>query len=843
MRKTNLNDEDLSNAIEEALNGKSSTDTKKDADDSKSNKSKKRKKQKKIKSYIGRVLDNKKNRPVALTVLAFPFAFILDILRIIKNFIICLVVALIILGVIGAAIVWTEVKPTVVEYKDFADKVVDESSYSDFKLTESSYIYDTDGNTLAKLKASMDSEYLSYDDIPSEVVDAFIAVEDRTFWENPGIDLKGIIRVGTRYLKTKGVEEHGASTITQQLARNIYLTHEVSIERKGKEMLIAMGLTKKYTKKEIMEFYCNDICFANAYYGIQAAAKGYFNKDAKDLTLSQIAYLCSIPNSPEYYDPYKNPDRALKRRDKILNDMKELGYITDDECEAAKAEAITIEKPTYTFNDYMTTYATDCAVRYLMKHDGFEFKYKFKDNNEYTEYNTKYSQSYSDEKNKLYTGGYKIYTSLNPTVQQSLQDTLNNQLAFDGEVNEATGIYALQGAITAYDNNTGKVIAVVGGRSQDSDSQTYSLNRAYQSFRQPGSTIKPLVVYTPALMNGFTPDTTVFNIDVTEAKKPGVNAQTLSGKAMTLRKALEHSKNGVAWQVFDKLGPENALKFLNDMEFSKICPDDYNDAAALGGLTYGTNTVEMAAAYATIENHGEYREATCLVSMLDRDGKEIYNAEEAKPVYEAKAADTMVDMMKGVLTKGTAVKLGWYKDTEMVAACKTGTTNNSKDGWLCGFTPYYTVAVWVGYDTPKELDNLYGATYPGQIWKESMLKLIEGKEIKNDFEKDDYSGEDDESYDDFEMSDDLPEYAYDTYMKGRSDDEVLSSGYTVHDYRKDRVTGETVQNLISDMYNISDSERLQELYDTGRNIIDTIYSRKYKDEMQKKLDAAFNSQK
>lgn len=803
----------------------------------------KKTKKKKIKSYIGRVLAHKKEKPLPVTILALLIAFILDILRIIKNLIVSLFVVILICGIAVVIIALIKIEPIYKEYNEFATNIVENSTYDDFKLTESSYVYDSDGNVLAKLKADIDSEYLKYEDIPCEVIDAFVAVEDRTFWDNPGIDIKGLIRVGLDAVKTKGEEVHGASTITQQLSRNIYLTHEVSLERKAKEMLIALKLTDKYTKEDIIEFYCNDICFANTYYGIQAASRGYFNKDVNELSLSQIAYLCAIPNSPEYYNPYKNPERALERRDKILGDMLELGFITKTDYNKAINEEIIIEQPTYEFNDYMTTYAVDCATQYLMEMNNFEFKYKFEDMDEYNEYNEKYLEEYALAKNQLYSGGYKVYTSLDSNVQSNLQEILDSQLNFDEEINEATGIYELQGAITAYDNYTGKVIAVIGGRSQETDSKTYSLNRAYQSYRQPGSTIKPLVVYTTALMNGYTPNSVVYNINVSEAKKKGVDVQSLTGDMMTLRSALEQSKNGVAWQLFDKFGANTCMTPLNEMRFSQICPDDYFNAAALGGLTYGVSTVEMAGAYATLENHGTYRQTTCIVSILDRDGNDIYVEPEEIQVYTARAADTMVDMMKGVLTNGTAAKLGWYRSTDMVAACKTGTTNGCKDGWLCGFTPYYTVAVWVGYDKPRVMNNLYGSTYPGNIWKESMLSLIEYEDIITDFEQADYElyGEDEEE---FMMVDDLPEYAYEMYLAGRDDSEELSSGYTVYDYRKDRVIGESVQEVISNIYNLPQGDsQLDTLYNQGCAIINTIYSRKYTAEMQSQLDTAYNSKK
>ena len=804
----------------------------------------KKHKKKKIKSYIGRVLAHKNDWSTPVVILALLAAFVLDILRIIKNLIVSIFVVLMIAGFIVAIVGWIKIEPIYSEYNRFATQAVENSTYDDFKLTESSYVYDSDGELLAKLKADMDSKYLKYEDIPVEVIDAFVAVEDRTFWDNPGIDIKGLIRVGVDFIKTKGEEMHGASTITQQLARNIYLTHEVSIERKAKEMLIALKLTDKYSKEDIIEFYCNDICFGNAYYGIQAASIGYFNKDVSELSLSQIAYLCAIPNSPEYYNPYKHPERAVERRDKILGDMLEMEFISNYEYNKAISEEIVIEKPTYEFNDYMTTYAVDCAVHYILELDNFSFRYNFEDMDDYEAYNSRYLAAYADAKNKLYSGGYKVYTSLDSTVQANLQNILDEQLSFSKEINEATGSYDLQGAVTAYDNMSGKVIAVIGGRSQEEPSQTYSLNRAYQSYRQPGSTIKPLVVYTPALMNGYKTTSTVFNISISEAKKKGVDVQKLTGDMMSLRSALEWSKNGVAWQIFDKLGADECMSYLNEMEFRQICPNDYFNASSLGGLTYGTTTVEMAGAYATLQNHGTYRQPTCIVSMLDRNGVDIYKEPEEKQVYSARAADNMVDMMKGVLTRGTAAKLGWSRASGgMAAAAKTGTTNDCKDGWLCGFTPYYTVSVWVGYDKPRVMSNLYGATYPGNIWKASMLSLIEDKELIKDFEEADYElyGEVEEE---FVMSDDLPEHAYELYLPGRSDDEVLSDNYTVYDHRKDRVIGEKVQEIISQIYNLPQGDsQLESLYNQGCSVVDTIYGRRYTAEMQSQLDAAYNSKK
>ena len=802
---------------------------------------KKKKRKRRNKSYIAKVLNNKDNIVIPLLVLMFLGAFILDVLRIIKNFLITIFLLCIIMGCIAFFIVWVKIEPYYTEYKEFATKVVDESNIETFRPEESTYIYDSSNNLLAKLRGNQDSVYLEYNDIPPVVIDAFVAVEDRSFWDNPGIDIKGLIRVGVNAIKTKGDEVHGASTITQQLARNIFLTHEVSLERKGKEMLISLELTKKYSKREIMEFYVNNICYANAFYGLEAASNGYFNKSSSELTLSQLVYLCAIPNSPEYYNPYKYPEIAISRRDKILGDMYELDLISKSEYDEAISEEITIEKPKYEFNDYQSTFAIDCATRYIMKENGFEFRYSFEDMTDYNNYKKDYDEAFETAKYNLVTGGYKIYTTLNSYIQEEMQMVLDEQLAFDNEVNEENGIYALQGAITVVDNETGKVVAVVGGRSQEENNEVYSLNRAYQSARQPGSTIKPLAVYTPALTLGCTPNTTVFNISIDEAKKKGVDVQTLSGEAMTLRSALEKSKNGVAWQIFDKITPKYGLSFMEKMQFSTLCPNDYFNATSLGGMTYGVTTVEMAGAYATLANHGYFREPTCINKILDKDDNDIYRNSDEIAVYPEKEADTMVDMMTGVLKVGTAAKLNWYKSTDMVAACKTGTTNDSKDGWLCGFTPQYTVSVWVGYDQPRTLNNLYGATYPGQIWKECMLKLIEGFEPITEFDKT-------EAYYElsYEHSELLPESAYDLYLPGRSDDELLSDGYTVLDYRTDRVIGEQIPAIISQLYNLDRNDpnyltNLASVYSQGCSVINTVYSQKYKAELQTQLDAAYNS--
>ena len=399
-----------------------------------------------------------------LGILFRPLLKVLKILM--RTLAVAFVLAIVLCIVVGV----TKIYPLYTEYRQMAEQVVDESTPDTFRLQESSYIYDVNRDVIAKLTMDEDSYYLPYDEIPEYAIQAFVAVEDRTFWENSGIDLKGIFRVGLRYLYTEGEEVHGASTITQQLARNRFLTNEVSLERKAKEMLIAMELTKKYTKEQIMEFYVNDISFANTYYGLEAAAIGYFGKSSRDLSLSQIAYLCAIPNSPTYYNPYRHPENALARRDKILNDMLEMGYITQEEHDQAISEEIVIQRPDYGFHNYETTYAINCAVRYLMEQNDFQFQYGFRSDDAYEEYTERYNEAYAAAREDLYTGGYDVYTSLDPEKQDYLQNAVDQGLSFDDETS-SNGIYALQGAATLIDNSTGKVVAIVGGRSQKSEAK------------------------------------------------------------------------------------------------------------------------------------------------------------------------------------------------------------------------------------------------------------------------------------------------------------------------------------------------------------------------------------
>ncbi len=604
--------------------------------------------------------------------------------------------------------------------KTEAVSMVSHSSKDTFRKSQTSIAYDINGKTLSVLKGEKDVYYIEYEDIPIYVKQAIISTEDKRFYKHNGIDYRGIMRAAVAMIQDGEVTQ-GGSTITQQLARTVFLSNERTWERKIEEMYIAVELEKKYSKEEILEFYLNNVYFANGYYGIEAAAQGYFGMDVSHLSLSQMIYLCAIPNNPTLYNPLTHADKTQARRDRILKSMLEDQVISESSYQTAVAEQIKTTEPEEIKNNYAETYTYYCATRALMELEGFEFQTVFSDDEEKTAYDREYQSLYDTCNKKLFTGGYRIYTSLDLDAQSQLQTSVDEVLAGFGEKSDE-GIYELQGAAVCIDNTTGMVRAIIGGRSQD-DVEGYTLNRAFQSFRQPGSAIKPLIVYTPALERGYTPDTTV--VDEPIADGPVNGDGTYSG-AMSLRQAVARSKNTIAWKIFEELTPEVGISYLEAMGFSNLDANDKRLPASIGGFTNGVSPLEMAKGYATIKNDGGYRNPTCIMKITDADGEVIYQADQtASVIYKENACRQMTDMLQTVITSGTG---RGYSLGMMPCAGKTGTTNDNKDGWFVGYTPYYTTSVWVGYDIPKEVPGLGGGTYPGKIWHSFMSWLHDGLE-------------------------------------------------------------------------------------------------------------------
>lgn len=600
-----------------------------------------------------------------------------------------------------------------------AKKLADESTVDTFKDGKTTVIYDKNGDQLCTMKASKDMYYIDFDSIPSVLADSFVVMEDRDFYNHSGIDIKAIVRAMIANKRNDTIVQ-GASTITQQVAKNVFLTQEVTWERKIKEIFLSWELEKKYSKEQILEFYLNNIYFSNGYYGVEAAAKGYFGKSANELSVSEQAFIAAIPNNPTKYNPLTNYDATLARRNLILKELNAADYIDSMTYNTALAEEITVSgsgEKVSTKNNSVETYARHCATEELMKYCGFVMRNNFESEDEYNSYEELYQQYYSTCQQMLINGGYTVYTSIDPDAQDALQNAIDKNLASYTTVSDS-GVYEFQGAATCIDNSTGNVVAIVGSRSQELDG--YTLNRAYQSYRQPGSSIKPIVVYTPYLQQGNTPDTIVTDERIDGGPN---NADGSYAGQMTLRTAVMKSKNTVAWKIYrDDITPKMGIGFLLNMGFHKVWMDKSTNAVALGGFTYGVSTEEMAGAYATIINDGMYRQPTCVTKITNTTGKAIVDTSGREVrVYDTNSCRLMTDMLRSVVTGGTGVGA---EPSDAIVAGKTGTTNSNKDAYFCGYSQYYTMAVWTGYDYPKTQSSVKTLS----IFRDFMEAVHKGKE-------------------------------------------------------------------------------------------------------------------
>ena len=729
-------------------------------------------------------------------------------------------------ALIGAGAVFIALFPKLKDYNKDAVEQVALSTKATFSPNTATRIYDAKGNLIASVSSENKKfTYLDGKDIPKNVRNAYIAIEDRTFMTNRGYDPKAMARVGINYVLSKGDEAHGASTITQQLAKLTFLTNEKSITRKVREVFYARALTKKYSKDEIMEYYVNNTLYANSIYGIEEAAKQYFGKSAKELTLSQTAYLCAIPNRPEYYNPWKHPENAIARRNKILDDMAEMKFITGQEASDAKKERIEIvprkqkdepDTAASTAQNYQSSYAIACAAKHVMKMNGFEFQSGFRSDDDYKAYRKKYQEAYAAARKDIYTRRYTIMTSLDPDAQEKVQKAVDDALKGNREKGNDGKSYALQGAATAVDVSTGKVIAVAGGRTQDGVTDAMGgLNRAFQSYRQPGSTFKPLFVYGPALDTGrYSASSSLRNISVKTARK-SKDIASMGGEKVSLYQALVKSMNGPAYWLAAKNGASYDMSFIQKMRFDRILPSDTNLSTALGGMTYGVTTAEMASAYSAIANSGRYRAPSCIMSMKDMNGTEIYDRkDEDDPdpeiqVYSSSAARQLTDIMKGVLTEGTARKVGWSNGA-IDAAGKTGTTNDNRDVSFAGFTPYYSLSVWVGYDDHREMgSSITGATYPARIWKSAMESLVEGRKEAH-FPSPDSGSKAKLARIPYESESVMPFY---------HPDEQIREGYSVQDRRNDQATADRAEKEICSSSHLSGEERAYAFGDIADRIL------------------------
>ena len=549
----------------------------------------------------------------------------------------------------------------------------------------SSQVFDSHGRLITTLHSDQNRLPIDINKVPQNLQNAFIAAEDNRFYEHIGIDPIGIFRAIFANLTNRGIAQ-GGSTITQQLAKNAFLSQEQTLKRKIQEAMLALEIEHKYSKKEILEMYMNQIYFGQGAYGIQTAAKTYFNKDVNELTLTQCAMLAGLPKSPNYYSPFNNLNEAKKRKNVVLDQMVKYGYVSAAEAEDAKNQDLGLSK-----------------------------SHQSKEADEYASFIDYVSQQvakkYGDD--ALYKEGLKIYTTMDVDKQHAAVRAMRN---LPNNYTDENGLTQPQAAIVSIDPKTGHILAMVGGRGQD------SFNRASMAVRQPGSAFKPFV-YLTALQHDMTPDTTMDDQPVTYGSWSPKNAGGSYSGTMTLSDALAHSVNTIAVQLADKVGTKNIIANAKKMGITTLDAKDDNLAMALGGLTKGVTPLEMASAYGTFANKGVHVKPTAIVKILDRNGNVLEDAstlekEETKTrVMSEREAYEMTTMLEGVIDHGTGTAAAIGRP----AAGKTGTTDDNKDAWFVGYTPDIVTAVWIGDDTGSHsLGEIYGGTIPAEIWKDYM---------------------------------------------------------------------------------------------------------------------------
>lgn len=549
----------------------------------------------------------------------------------------------------------------------------------------SSQVFDSHGRLITTLHSDQNRLPIDINKVPQNLQNAFIAAEDNRFYEHIGIDPIGIFRAIFANLTNRGIAQ-GGSTITQQLAKNAFLSQEQTLKRKIQEAMLALEIEHKYSKKEILEMYMNQIYFGQGAYGIQTAAKTYFNKDVNELTLTQCAMLAGLPKSPNYYSPFNNLNEAKKRKNVVLDQMVKYGYVSAAEAEDAKNQDLGLSK-----------------------------SHQSKETDEYASFIDYVSQQvakkYGDD--ALYKEGLKIYTTMDVDKQHAAVRAMRN---LPNNYTDENGLTQPQAAIVSIDPKTGHILAMVGGRGQD------SFNRASMAVRQPGSAFKPFV-YLTALQHDMTPDTTMNDQPVTYGNWSPKNAGGSYSGTMTLSDALAHSVNTIAVQLADQVGTKNIIANAKKMGITTLDAKDDNLAMALGGLTKGVTPLEMASAYGTFANKGVHVKPTAIVKILDRNGNVLEDAstlekEETKTrVMSEREAYEMTTMLEGVIDHGTGTAAAIGRP----AAGKTGTTDDNKDAWFVGYTPDIVTAVWIGDDTGSHsLGEIYGGTIPAEIWKDYM---------------------------------------------------------------------------------------------------------------------------
>ena len=595
-------------------------------------------------------------------------------------------------------------------------------SIDGFTLDQTSVIYYEDPKTgqdvvLRKLYGGANRTWVKYEDIPKNLIHACIAIEDKRFEDHQGVDWVTTLKACVKMFLGRG--EAGGSTITQQLVKNITGRDEVTVRRKLVEIFSALELEKKYTKKQIMELYLNVIALGENCEGVESASQVYFGKSVSELDLAECAALIGITNNPSIYDPYINADKNKERQVIILDQMLEQKYITQEQHDTAVAEELVLHNASgeasgdEDYYSYFEDQVINDVVRDLSEKTGYD---------------------QTIVRKMLMTGGYKIYSTLNPDVQAAVEEVYQN---LDNIPNTASS-QQLQSGIVIIDNKTGDVVAVAGGVGEKQGSLI--LNRATQSYLSPGSTIKPVSVYAPALELGLITPATVMDdtpYSFTDARHWPKNSDSIYRGLMNINEAVGLSINTIPVKLVAQMTPEYSFEFAKEKMGLSTLVSSYVNAAgdtfsdvdlaplAMGGLTKGVTVKAMAQAYATFANEGVYREARTYTKVVDSDGKVVLdNTQQSHVAMKDMTAWYITYMLENTVESGTGTAA---QIANMTVAGKTGTTTSDFDRWFAGYTPYYTGVVWCGYDDPEEVVLTDSSTNPAIVlWQKVMEQVHDG---------------------------------------------------------------------------------------------------------------------
>ena len=547
-----------------------------------------------------------------------------------------------------------------------------------------SKVFDINGNIITEFYQENRTP-VSLSVIPVNLINAVIAIEDSEFYTHKGISLRGILRAQWENFKNivlqlkKEAKPQGGSTVTQQLGINTFLTREISLNRKLKDILIALQIERNFTKDEILEMYLNEIYFGHGAYGVQSAAQMYFNKNVQDLNLAECALIAGLPRGPSYYSPILNQETSLKRRNIILDRMHKLGYITKKDMEEAQQSPLILNY-TNKRDKFTAPYFSTFILYQLLEEFGAHMVYK---------------------------GGLKIYT----TLDLEMQDFAEKALQESGR----------EGAIIAIEPQSGYIKAMVGGK----DFEESKFNRATQAYRQPGSAFKPFI-YLTALDNGFTPSNIIEDSPVTfENGWSPENYEKEFRGPVTLEEAFELSINIIGVKLLEQVGVNKVINYAHKAGIKSELRPDLSLALGTSEIT----PLEITSAYATIANLGVRVNPISIIRIEDNTGKSIKeNIPQKKKLFKEETCYVLINMMEGVIKRGT----GWNAQIGRPVAGKTGTTNDFVDAWFIGFTPDLVTAVYIGNDDRTPLGNkMTGGVIAAPVWANFMKNALKDVEKKD----------------------------------------------------------------------------------------------------------------